>query len=230
VTYHIASGRELYLTKNNYDNDLRGGLAVISTLHFADFAGYSLRILFFILGIGTCYIILTGNLMWIHKKSNLRTEKQNLVGLRIVHAMTTGGFIGTIFSTAIGFISARIITIDYAGRGDVIAYIFFGCLFTAIVVSLTIKSQKKFAAIFLKITAVALAMTPVMDWFLVSQGIMMMLKFGHYNIIVVEAMLLSLALFCWLIASQLFVNQHAEQESDTINTFVLSHKKAMLNS
>ena len=53
VTYHIASGRELYLTKNNFDNDLRGGLSVIASLHFGDFAGYALRIVFFILGIGT---------------------------------------------------------------------------------------------------------------------------------------------------------------------------------
>ncbi|MFT5757851.1 MAG: putative iron-regulated membrane protein [Alteromonadaceae bacterium] len=220
ATYHIASGRELYLTKNNYDNNLRGGLSVISSLHFGDFAGYLLRILFFILGIGTCYIILTGNLMWLQKKSNLRDEKQNLVGLRIVNAMTTGGFIGTIFATAVGFTFTRLIPIDYVGRSDLIAYLFFGCLFTAIIVSLTIKSQKQFAAIFLKVTAVALATIPVMDWLFVSQGIKAMLKSGYYNVIVVEAMLLSLALFCWLIASRLFVNKRVEineQEREQVN-------------
>ena len=219
ASYHIASGRELYLTKNNYDNDLRGGLAVISSLHFGDFAGYSLRILFFILGIGTCYIILTGNLMWITKKSNLRVEKQNLAGLQIVYAMTTGGFIGTIFAAAVGFICARIIPIDYVGRSDFIAYLFFSCLFTAIAVALAIKSQKQFAEIFLKMTAVALAVTPVIDWLLVSTGIIAMLKLGHYNVIVVEVMLLSLALFCWLIAARLFVNKPVEineQESETV--------------
>lgn len=226
ATYHIASGRELYLTKDNYDNDLRGGLAVISSLHFGDFAGYLVRVLFFILGIGTCYIILTGNLMWLKKKSSLRTEKQSQVGLRIVNAMTTGGFIGTIFATAVGFICTRLIDIDYVNRSDVIGYIFFACLFGAITVSLTIKAQKKFAAIFLKITAVALAVVPVLDWLLVSQGIVDMLKFGYYNVIVVEAMLLSLALFCWLIASRLFVNKSVavyEQESESINTAQIIH-------
>ena len=226
ATYHIASGRELYLTKDNYDNDLRGGLAVITSLHYGDFAGYSLRILFFILGIGTCYIILTGNLMWLKKKASLRKEKQNLVGLRIVHAMTTGGFIGTIFATAIGFICARVIAIDYVGRSDLIGYIFFACLFGAIIVSLTIKAQKQFAAIFLKITAVALAVVPALDWLLVSPGIIAMLKSGYYNVIVVEAMLLSLALFCWLIASRLFVNKSIavdEQENEGINTAKILH-------
>lgn len=226
VSYHIASERELYLTKNNYDNDIRGGLAVIASLHFGDFAGYTLRILFFILGIGTCYIILTGNLMWIQKKLNLRIEKQSLFGLRIVYAMTTGGFIGTIFATAVGFLCARILAVDQLERSDLIGYIFFACLFTAIAVSLMIKSQKQFAAIFLKVTAVILALTPIMDWLYVSQGIMAMLKLGYYHVIIVEVMLLSLALFCWLIASRLFVNQVAEQESDTIKVSVLTQEKA----
>jgi uncharacterized iron-regulated membrane protein len=210
ATYHIASGRVLYLTKDNFDNDLRGGLAVISSLHFGNFAGYLIRALFFILGIGTCYIILTGNLMWIQKKANLRDEKQNPLGLKIVYAMTTGGFIGTIFACAVGFVFARTIPIDYIGRSDLISYLFFGCLFTAIVVSLNIKVQKQFATIFLKITALILAITPILDWLIVSQGIMAMLKFGYYHVIVVEVMLLSLALFCWLIASRLFVNKRVE--------------------
>lgn len=236
VTYHIASGRELYLTKNNYDNDLRSGLAVVASLHFGDFAGYSLRILFFILGIGTCYIILTGNLMWLKKKTNLRKEKQNTTGLRLVYAMTTGGFIGTIFAIAIGFICARVIGIDYVGRSDIIPNIFFACLCTSIVVSLSITSQlnvqKRFAAIFLKITAVLLAIIPVLDWLLVSQGIITMLKLGHYNVIVVETILLSLALFCWVIASRLFVTKEVEvsaADGEEVSTVQLTDKQIQLS-
>jgi uncharacterized iron-regulated membrane protein len=226
VTYHIASERELYLTKDNYDNDLRGGLSIISSLHFGDFAGYLVRVLFFMLGIGTCYIILTGNLMWLQKKASLRKEKQNALGLRLVYAMTTGGFIGTIFATAVGFICARVIAIDYVGRSDIIANIFFGCLFTAIIVSLSITSQlkvqKQFAAKFLKLTSVVLALTPVMDWLLVSKGIMSMLTFGDYNVIVVEVMLLILALFCWLISSSIFVKIREEVDDKTQNNINIS--------
>lgn len=222
ATYHIASGRVLYLTKDNFDNDLRGGLAVISSLHFGDFAGYLIRALFFILGIGTCYIILTGNLMWIQKKANLRAQKQNPIGLKIVYAMTTGGFIGTIFACAVGFVFARAIPIDYIGRSDLIAYIFFGCLFTAIVVSLNISAQKQFAAIFLKITALILAITPLLDWLTVSQGIITMLKLGNYHVIVVEVMLLSLAFFCWLIASRLFVNKSVQTDEKVIEAVNIS--------
>jgi len=215
VTYHIASGRELYLTKNNYDNDIRGGLAVIASLHFGDFAGYSLRILFFILGIGTCYIILTGNLMWLQKRANLRSEKQNKFGLRLVKAMTTGGFIGTIFATAVGFICARVLPIDMLNRSDVIGQIFFACLALSLITSLFIKAQKQFSAIFLKITAVALAIIPVLDWLMLPQRIVAMFNFGHFDVLIVEAMLLILALCCWLISSKLVIATEPVIEQET---------------
>ncbi len=217
VTYHIASGRELYLTKNNYDNDIRGGLAVIASLHFGDFAGYSLRILFFILGIGTCYIILTGNLMWLQKRANLRSEKQNKFGLRLVKAMTTGGFIGTIFATAVGFICARVLPIDMLNRSDVIGQIFFTCLALSLIISLFIKAQKQFSAIFLKITAVALAIIPVLDWLMLPKRIVVMFNFGHFDVLIVEAMLLVLALCCWLISSKLFSSAERVVDEQPVN-------------
>ena len=217
VIYHIASGRELYLTKNNYDNDIRGGLAVIASLHFGDFAGYSLRILFFVLGIGTCYIILTGNLMWLQKRANLRSEKQNKLGLQLVKAMTTGGFIGTIFSTAVGFICARLLPIEILDRSDLIGQIFFACLAASLIVSLLIKAQQQFAAIFLKVTALALAIIPVLDWLMLSQGIIDMLKAGHFDVLIVEVMLLSLALCCWLVSSKLFSSAEPVVNEQPIN-------------
>ena len=177
VTYHIVTGRELYLTKNNYDNDLRGGLTVIANLHFGNFAGYTLRVLFFILGIGTCYIILTGNLMWLQKRANLRNEKQNKFGLQLVHAMTTGGFIGTVFATAIGFICARVLPIDLVGRSDLINQIFFACLAASIIASLAIKAQQQFSAVFLKVTAISLALVPVFDWLMLPQSIVVCLLY-----------------------------------------------------
>ncbi|NRA70337.1 MAG: PepSY domain-containing protein [Gammaproteobacteria bacterium] len=214
VTYHIASGRELYLTKNNNDNNLRGGLTVIANLHFGNFAGYSLRILFFILGIGTCYIILTGNLMWLQKKANLRSEKQNEFGLQLVKAMTTGGFIGTVFATAVGFICARVLPTDLLDRSDVIGQIFFACLGASLLVSLAIKAQQQFSAIFLKITALALIMIPILDWLMMSSGIIAMLKAGYFDVIIIEVILLSLALCCWLISSKLLVPTEATVEDD----------------
>ncbi len=217
VTYHIQSGRELYITRDNYDNNLRGGLSVIASLHFGDFAGYSLRVLFFILGIGTCYIILTGNLMWLNKKAKLRREKQNQLGLQLVKSMTTGGFIGTIFATGVGFICARTLPLDMLSRSDLISQIFFATLLTALIISLFIKNQSKFAALFLKLTAITLLATPILDWLLVPEGIKSMLASQHYDVLIVQACLLCLALCCWLVSTKLF-KQPVTDESDNSAT------------
>ena len=48
------------------------------------------------------------------------------------------------------FFFARAIPIDYIGRSDLMACIFFDCLSTTIVISLYINAQKQFAAIFFK--------------------------------------------------------------------------------
>ncbi|MEW6994007.1 PepSY-associated TM helix domain-containing protein [Colwelliaceae bacterium MEBiC 14330] len=218
VTYHIQSGRELYLTKDNYDNNLRGGLSVIASLHFGNFAGYSLRVLFFILGIGTCYIILTGNLMWLDKKAKLRREKQNQLGLQLVKAMTTGGFIGTIFATGVGFICARTLPLDMLSRSDLISQIFFATLFSALIISLFIKNQSKFSALLLKLTALTLAATPILDWLLVSKGIAAMLANQHYDVLIVQACLLCLALCCWLVSAKLFDQQIADENPTDATT------------
>ena len=123
--------------------------------------------------------------------------------------MTTGGFIGTIFATAVGFICARLLPIDLLNRSDVIGQIFFACLALSLITSLFIKAQKQFSAVFLKITALALAMIPVLDWLMLSQAIVVMFKAGHFDVLIVEVMLLSLALCCWLVSSKLFSSAEA---------------------
>ena len=58
-----------------------------------------------------------------------------------------------------------------------------------------------------------------------------MLKFGYYHVIVVEVMLLSLALFCWLIASRLFVNKRIETDNTISYTTNISlAEQTLLNS
>jgi hypothetical protein len=131
--------------------------------------------------------------------------------------MTTGGFIGTIFATAVGFICARVLPIDMLNRSDVIGQIFFACLALSLITSLFIKAQKQFSAIFLKITALALAIIPVLDWLMLPQRIVAMFKFGHFDVLIVEAMLLILALCCWLVSSTLFSSAERVVDEQPVN-------------
>jgi hypothetical protein len=141
--------------------------------------------------------------MWLKKRASLRKEKQNGLGLRMVKAMTTGGFIGTIFATAVGFLCARTLPISLVDRSEVIIQIFFACLTLSILTSVFINAQKQFAAIFLKITAVVLLLVPVTDWLMFSQQITSLYSEGYYSVFIVNTMLLSLSICCWLISVKL---------------------------
>ncbi len=198
IKYLIKDQSVLYKTLDNYDNQVRSGLQVITNLHFGNFAGYGLRILFFILGIATCYIILSGNLMWIEKRMKQRVK--NEFGLHFVKAMTSGVFIGFAFAVAIGFILSRILEPDYLLRTQFIQTAFYAILATAIVTSFFIKQQKRFTCLFLQLTAACFAIVPLLDWIVAHQGILQMVKQGYFDIIIVEMMLLILALLLYLIA------------------------------
>jgi uncharacterized iron-regulated membrane protein len=60
----------------NYIDDIQ---LSVGRLHFANFGGYAMRVVYFILALITCFIIISGVLLWIEarsKKSNTEEEKR----------------------------------------------------------------------------------------------------------------------------------------------------------
>ncbi|WP_440056880.1 PepSY-associated TM helix domain-containing protein (plasmid) [Pseudoalteromonas sp. T1lg65] len=101
VQYMLKDQRQIYLTTNSYNNAVRSGLATIASLHFGDFAGYGMRIAFFILGLASAYIIVTGNLMWLAKRE--KQKQYSTKKLTFVRRLTCGTFTGVMLSLAVGF-------------------------------------------------------------------------------------------------------------------------------
>ncbi len=59
---------------------------VVRRLHFADFGGIPLKIVYFILALATCFVIITGVLIWIEARSKKnRPLKQRLYTAKIGH-------------------------------------------------------------------------------------------------------------------------------------------------
>ena len=206
--YLLATGEQIYLTTNNYDNDVRSGLNIIAALHFANFAGYGLKILFFILGIGTCYIILTGNLMWIEKRNKQRTK--NSFGLHIVKSITYGGFVGGVFATSVGFLIARITPISTLNRMEFVELGFFIALFSAVILALILKSHNKFSSYLLKLSSSTLLLVIAADWTLFHDEILNIFRTERWEIIIVESILLILSISCWIVSRQIFTESSIE--------------------
>lgn len=84
----------------------------ISGLHFAHFGGITLRILFFVLALGTCATILTGNWIWLARREGRREGPGN----RILARLTVGFGAGTFVAIAALFLASRVFPLDLLGR------------------------------------------------------------------------------------------------------------------
>ncbi|KZN60534.1 hypothetical protein N474_05675 [Pseudoalteromonas luteoviolacea CPMOR-2] len=214
VRYAIKDQQQVYITKDNYDNNLRGGLATIASLHFGDFAGYGMRIAFFILGLATAYIIITGNLMWISKRA--KQKKQSKRSLTFVTRLTSGAFIGCMLAIALGAVAAKLIPLDVAGRMSTIHTIVYVSFFLSTVISLVIKQQDLFCNYLLKFSGLAYAIAALLN-------IPNYIQFGGIlsgqvvaDLVIVDMMLYTIAALCWYSAQKF--EKRAEQLQQEINT------------
>jgi len=216
VIYRVSTGEQLYLTLDNHDNAVRSGLRFLQSLHFGDFAGYGLRIVFFILGIGTCYIILTGNLMWIAKRE--KNKRQSAVGLHIVRAITSGGFIGSMAGVATSFLAARLFEADMLERGTLVQNVFGITLLLCVVAAFFVKNFSLFNAVLLKLVTLTLILTLAADWMLFSEQIIQLFSQGLYDVVIIEALMLIFALCCWQISAR--SGHEISKEQETLATTV----------
>ncbi|WP_437967002.1 PepSY-associated TM helix domain-containing protein [Sorangium sp. So ce260] len=81
-------------------------------LHFADFGGVTLRVLFFVLSLATCATILTGNWIWLAR----REARRESLGNRLLARLTVGFGAGTLVAIAALFLASRALPLDWAGR------------------------------------------------------------------------------------------------------------------
>ena len=104
LTYSLADGRLIKEYKPS-QSATAGTYSVLSSLHFGEYGGNTLKFIYFLLGLACCYMILTGNLIWLEKRENNR--KQSKRGLQFVKAMTLALSSGTLIAVASTFIAAR---------------------------------------------------------------------------------------------------------------------------
>lgn len=107
VIYRISDGKEIArknpVTQNGYIDVVKN---VLYRIHFGDYGGYALKIVSFVLGIITCFVIISGVMIWLvaRQKNNLPEKKRrfNAAVVRIylaiclsMYPITALAFIGT---------------------------------------------------------------------------------------------------------------------------------------
>lgn len=128
VVYRIADGKEIArknpVTQTNYLDIVKN---VLYKIHFGDYGGYALKIVSFVLGIITCFVIISGVMIWLaaRQKNNLSEKKKHF------NAMVVHIYLAICLSmypiTALSFIITKIYY--PLAQGDLYMVYFLGWLF-----------------------------------------------------------------------------------------------------
>ena len=66
ITYKVSTG-EIVSEENPFKDVsyIDGSRAVLQRLHFGDFGGIAVKLIYFIMGIVTCFVIISGVMIWL---------------------------------------------------------------------------------------------------------------------------------------------------------------------
>jgi uncharacterized iron-regulated membrane protein len=93
-------------------------------LHVIQFEHWTLRWLYFVLGLAGCTLIGTGYLFWLESRRKRHAEL-GLSGVRVVEVLATGGVSGIIVATLSFFVVNRILPLDLGGRASAEVWTFY---------------------------------------------------------------------------------------------------------
>jgi uncharacterized iron-regulated membrane protein len=120
-------------------SEVRHGTDVMAELHFGSFAGLDLRFIYFILGLGVCGLIVTGNLLWIEKRQKNRKESKRAVN--VMTKLTLATTIGMILACSAAFLTESLMPMDMENRAQVLIYAFLAVLGLASIASTILNKQ-----------------------------------------------------------------------------------------
>ncbi|MCH2393941.1 PepSY-associated TM helix domain-containing protein [Oceanibaculum sp.] len=121
VYFDAASGAVLH---RHVGEPVLNAQRFISGLHFIQFRHWTLRWVYFALGLSGCVLIVTGFLFWLESRRKRHTQ-QGLRGVRIVEGLTIGSTTGIIFATLGFFIVNRVLPLGPEHRDDIEFWAFY---------------------------------------------------------------------------------------------------------
>ncbi len=169
--------------KKNYS---KGAYGVLIKLHYATYGGIFLKIIYFILAMITCYIIISGVMIWQTARDNPKyTEKQ-----RRFHHIITKIYLAICLSmfptVALIFIANKVISMELENRIIYVNSIFFlGWLLLAII-GLFWNNYKKLNRNYLIIGGILSLVIPILNGIYTGDWIWISLSKGQYLVASVD--------------------------------------------
>ncbi|WP_444997311.1 PepSY-associated TM helix domain-containing protein [Aliikangiella sp. IMCC44359] len=180
------------------ENPVQGAYHVLKQLHYGNFGGIALQFVYFFLGLGCCYLILSGNLIWLKKHAANRKENKQR-SLAFVRAMTLCFSIGCMLSVAICFVATRFLPETFA-RVDTLPYLFSTGLIFSFFHTLLFRDSRQVMVQQALLSAILFAICPLYDLLQILLG--GVTEGSLLNLILVSLVLSLTSVFCLLFAYQ----------------------------
>ncbi len=203
--YQATNSQALFASYPGQDNSVTQGLHLIAELHFGSFAGVDLRVVYFILGLGVCGLILTGNLMWLDKQAKLREGKAEVGsrGLMLVNAYSIISTAGVALAVSFSFIAERLLPVELTSRADYLVYAFVLGLIVSAIAFMLIKQKRQLIGYLLMTSASLFGFVILLDWLLFADALMNLIAAGEYSILGFEIGLFISALVMFIVGRSL---------------------------
>ncbi|MEM6841339.1 MAG: PepSY-associated TM helix domain-containing protein [Bacteroidota bacterium] len=140
--YRLADGALLAHKPVDENSYVESVSATMGKLHFAQFGGYLVKTVYFVLAIITCFVIITGVLIWLAaREKKMYAHKANFN--RNVGAIYLGACLGLYPAIALFFCMVKIFPLEMEGRFEIMEAIFFLSWLAFTIYAFIIKSNYK---------------------------------------------------------------------------------------
>ncbi|MCC2607463.1 PepSY-associated TM helix domain-containing protein [Planctobacterium marinum] len=194
------------------DNAFSTGLLMLYSMHFANFAGTDMRLIYFVLAMAFCAMIVAGNVLWVVKRQQKNAYPKTLAFTR---GATLGACIGVITATAFAFLLERTLPEATHEREHVIEYAFGLTLLLITIAGFFAKKLRPFIGVNLIASSALLALTVIFEWLVLGQTMTRLISNGYYIPGYVSAGLLLTAIILLATAVKVLKYQTSPAENHT---------------
>ncbi|UII25718.1 PepSY domain-containing protein [Fulvivirga maritima] len=200
VVYRLNDGEQVEI-KPFGDNGLtKGGvLHTIRKLHYAHFGGYFMKIIYFILALGTCYVILSGVMIWLEARNSKKYASKKKFNTA-VDAIYMGTCMGLLPAIAFFFCLAKLMPEGIVDRFAMMSNIFFLFWLGYIVYAFIIKDLYKINKHALFLTGILGLIIPVLNGITAGMWFWKALPSGYYDSFFVDCSWLLLGAICLIVS------------------------------
>lgn len=204
MIFDVATGEKVY-ENSPFDAtyiDTTNGL--IDRLHFGDFGGLGLRIVYFILGLISCFVIISGILIWLVARDKKHVEKKKRKFNSWMGHIFLSTCLGMYPAIAFTFVAVKLFVHEFdASRMTSIYHIFFYS-WLALIIILTLKRDNYFTnKASLVLGSILGIMVPIVNGFVSGNWLWKTFAEGHYDIFFIDAFWLVLSIITLIIAIKL---------------------------